>query len=136
VALGSLVISSLVSAQTVNVTITGTIDDVVCTPSLTGTGVSGTTITLPKVDITQLDTTGKTAGSRTVTFSVSNCGASMAVNNMWVHFSGSTVDSNGRLQPTSGTGNIRFELLNGSGGAVIKAGGSVPSGAPNSSGAD
>jgi len=73
-------------AQTVNFTITGTIEDVACTPTLTGSGVSGNTVTLPTVNLTALDTTGKTAGDTSITFALANCGMSTATNNMWGAF--------------------------------------------------
>jgi len=38
---------------------------------------------------------------------------------------GPNVDANGRITPTTGTQNVRFELLNGPGGAQIVAGGTV-----------
>jgi len=100
--------SAEVMAQSVNVTIQGEIQEVSCTPQLTGTGVSGNTITLPTVQVTDLGQTGKTAGDTTITFALSNCGMSLAKNNMWVSFYSSDVDGAGRI--STNISGVRFEV--------------------------
>jgi len=87
--------SAAVMAQLANVTIEGEIQEASCTPQLTGTGVSGNTITLPAVQMTDLNAAGKTAGDTIITFALSDCGMSTAKNNMWVSFYSSDVDGLG-----------------------------------------
>jgi len=96
---------------------------------LTGGSITGNTLTLPDAFINDLDAAGKFSGETAFSFELTGCTTATGINNMWVHFSGPNVDGNGRLSPTSGTSNVRFELLNGPGGAVIVAGGTA-SGAP------
>jgi len=110
-------------AQTVNFTITGTIDDVACTPNLTGAAVSGSTVTLPNVKLTDLDTAGKTAGNTPITFTLANCGMSTATNNMWVHFNSGNVVG-GRM--VTSNSQVHVEIRNDSAsGNLVQAGGTA-----------
>jgi len=112
-------------------TINGFISPVSCTPVLSGTGISGSTLTLPDAFIEDLDAVGKTTGATAFTFDWSDCTTSLGVNNVWVHFHGATVDGTGRLNPTSGSPKVQFQLLNdGISGTPIVAGGSAGNAAP------
>jgi len=125
VLLGSCAASSSTLAQSVNFTIKGTIEPVVCTPTLSGSGYSSNTLTLPNVQLPQLDTVGKTAGEATITFSIANCGISTATNHMWVHFTpnGSSVQD-GRL--VSSNAQVHFEIRNDTAtGTMVFFGGSA-----------
>jgi len=114
------------SSGTLN--IEGFISPVSCTPQLTAT--TGNTLKLPDAVLTDLNANGAFTGQTEFKFEASGC-TTVGVDNMWVHFSGANVDANGRIRPTTGTQNVRFELLNGLGGAAIVAGGTVPGvGAP------
>jgi len=121
--LATVCASSPALAQTVNFTITGTIEDVACTPTLGGTGVSGNTVTLPTVNLTALDAAGKTAGDRPITFTLANCGMSTASNNMWVYFNSGNVAA-GRM--VSSNSQVHFEIRNDTaGGTLVQAGGTA-----------
>jgi len=102
--------ASWAACAQVNFTINGEIKDVTCTPTLTGSGYSGTTLTLPSVDLADLDAPGKTAGESTINFAFSNCAMSINKSNMWVHFTSPQVDGAGRIIPTTGTVLVRFEI--------------------------
>jgi len=106
------------SSGTLN--INGFISPTSCTPSLTGANTSGNTLTLDDVVLTDLNAAGAFAKQTEFTFSVDGCSAT-GIDNMWVYFSGPNVDANGRIKPTIGTQNVRFELLDGPGGAQIVA---------------
>jgi len=98
-------------AQSIPVVISGEIKTATCTPVLSGTNVTNSTIQLPDVQLTELDTVGKTAGPRTVTFTLPGCDINIALNNMWVHFepNGSTV-IDGRL--VTSNPQVHFEIRN------------------------
>jgi len=119
--------TSALAQSTGTLDIKGFISPVSCTPNLSGGAISGNTLSLPDAFIDDLNT-NTYAGETPFSFDWSGCTTSLGVNNAWVHFSGATIDGNGRIQPTSGSQNIRFELLNGSGGSPIVAGGPVPGG--------
>jgi len=117
--------------STGDLNIKGFISPVSCTPNLTGGAISGgNTLTLPDAFVDHLNTPGATTGETSFSFDLSGCTTSAGINNMWVHFSGANVDGAGRLQPTSGSNNLRFELLNGPGGGVIVAGGTASATGP------
>jgi len=121
-------ISAQALAQ-VNFTIEGEIKDVTCTPTLTGSKYSGTTLKLDPVDLADLDTAGKTAGDTTINFAFNNCAMSTNNSNMWVHFTSATVDGAGRIIPSSGTGWVRFEVRDvtsgGTMGNLVQVGGTA-----------
>jgi len=119
--------SALAQSSTGTLNINGFISPVSCTPVLSGGAISGNTLTLPDAFIDALNT-NTTAGETPFTFELTNCDTSLGVNNVWAHFSGPNIDGNGRITPTTGSNNIRFELINGPGGSPIVAGGAVPSG--------
>jgi len=110
--------------------IKGFISPVSCTPNLTGGAISGNTLTMPDAFVDNLNAAGATTGETSFSFDLSGCTTSAGINNMWVHFSGSNVDGAGRLQPASGSANLRFELVNGPGGTPIVAGGTAGTGGP------
>jgi len=120
--------TSAFAQSTGTIEVKGFISPVSCTPNLTGGKIGGNTLTLDEVVLTDLNASGAFAKETTFAFEASNC-STVGVDNMWVHFSGPNVDTNGRIRPTIGTQNVRFELLNGSGGSQIIAGGTA-SGAP------
>jgi len=112
------------SSGTLN--INGNISLVNCTPQLSS-NVLGNTLTLDDAFIGELDAAAKTTQETAFSFELAGCTTSGSIGNMWVHFSGSNVDANGRLNlttaPSQATKNkLRFELLDGPGGAAIKAG--------------
>jgi len=124
--------TSAMAQSSGDLTIKGFISPVSCTPTLSGSGINGNTLTLPDAFIEDLDTAGKTTGETPFTFAWDGCTTSLGVNNVWVHFHGANVDANGRLTPTTGSNKVRFELLNdGTGGTVITAGGTASNAAPN-----
>jgi len=118
------------SSGTLN--INGSISPVSCTPVLSGANLNGNTLTLPDAHIDVLNTS-QTAGDTAFTFDWAGCTTSLGVNNAWVHFGagGSNIDGTGRIVPTAGSQNIRFELTNGLGGTPIAAGGPVTTGLLN-----
>jgi len=117
--------TSAMAQSTGTLDIKGFISPVSCTPQLTGGAINGNTLSLPDAVLTDLNANGAFTGQTDFTFKVDAC-TTVGVDNMWVHFSGANVDANGRIKPTTGTQNVRFELLNGPGGAAIVAGGAVP----------
>jgi len=127
--LASLMASPFVLAQPVNITVTGTIEDVACTPTLTGAAVSGNTITLPNVTIADFPSSGSTAAPTEITFTLAGCGMSTTKNNMWVHFDATSVSTGGLIIPTSGPDRVVFEIMdvNAAGvmGGRVRAGGTA-----------
>jgi len=113
-------------AQTGTIDISGNITSTGCVPSLSGS-VTGTTVNLDSVSITSM-TGGVGVGEKPFTFDFTGCDVIPSTTQVWVHFSGANVDGNGRITPTAGSNNVRFQLKDGLGGAVIVAGGAVPSG--------
>jgi len=109
-------------------TVNGNITDVSCTPTLTGGAISGSTLTLPNALVSQLATAAATANETPFSFELTGCTTSGGINNLWVHFSGANVDSNGRLKPTSGSNNVRFELRDGAN--MVVAGGTAGGAGP------
>jgi len=121
-------------AQSGTLQINGSISPVSCTPTISGPNVSGNTITLLPAFINDYSTVGATGGAQAFTFEWSGCSIA-GVTNVWVHFGagGTNVDGNGRIIPTNGSTNMRFELLNdGTSGTPIVAGG-VAGAQPNAS---
>jgi len=119
--------SPSVSAQPqtmIPLVITGTIEEAACTPTLSGDGLSGSTLTLQPALQTELDQAGKTTGGQTITFTLVNCSmASTAANNMWVHFSSANVEA-GRI--VSSNPEVHFEILNDTvSGNQVHAGGTA-----------
>jgi len=118
---------SLSASAQVTFTISGEIQETVCTPTLTGSKYSGNILKLDPVQLDALDLANKTAGDTTVTFSVSNCGISAANTHMWVYFTSPQMDG-GRIKPTVGPATllnqVRFEIRdNTSTGALVQVGG-------------
>jgi len=126
--LACLLASPIAFAQ-VNITITGTIEDVACTPTLNGAAVSGNTITLPNVTIADFPSLGSTAGPVEITFTLTGCGMSTTKNNMWVHFDSPNVSGGGLIIPTSGPISVQFEIMDvdatGVIGSRVRAGGTA-----------
>jgi len=107
--------------------IAGNISSVSCTPQLTGGAINGNTLTLPDAYIGDLDAADKTAQETAVTFTLNGCATHGSIGNVWVHFSGSNIDSAGRLNLTTSpsaatSAKLRFQILDGVGGAPIVAG--------------
>jgi len=120
-------ISTSAMAQSGTLLINGSISPVSCTPVITGPNVNGNTITLQPAFINDYATVGSTGGAEAFTFEWSGCSIA-GVTNVWVHFGagGANVDGNGRIVPTTGSQNMRFELLNdGTSGTPIVAGGTA-----------
>jgi len=133
-ALSGGLLSASLCAQSITVNITGQLNQPACTPSLStqllpGTGISGNTVSLPEVLNNVFTSSNRNAGYRQVVFRASGCTGS-SVNNMWVHFTGSSVDSNGRIVPGGGSNvdQMRFEIRNNSAsGALVRVGGTAGS---------
>jgi len=109
------VASQVTFAQnSVSFTITGEIEEDICTPTLGGPKVTGSgnsyTVTLEKVGTSQLANATNTAGDTELVFTLTGCNMSNAKDKMWIHFISSNVDPNGRIIPTTGSGNVRFEI--------------------------
>jgi len=117
--------TSAMAQSTGTIELKGFISPVSCTPKLSGGSIQGNTLSLPDAVLTDLNANGAFTGQTEFKFEATGC-TTVGVDNMWVHFSGTNVDGNGRIRPTTGTQNVRFELLNGPGGAAIVAGGPVP----------
>jgi len=119
--------TSALAQSTGTLNIQGNISPVSCTPQLTGGAISGNTLTLPDAYIDNYTAAGSFGGETPFAFEWSGCQVSAGINNVWVHFGsdGVNIDANGRIVPTVGSQNMRFEMLNGSGGAVITAGGAA-----------
>jgi len=101
--------SFLAQAQIINITVQGNVLDSVCTPTMSGPGVSGNTISLPNVAIGDLQTIGPTNLGLEVTFLTTNCALSGSLNFMWVHFTSPQVIA-GRMVPQVGTTELHFEV--------------------------
>jgi len=97
--------------------------------TVTGTNVSGNTITLPNVNISDFPSQGTTAGPIEITFTLTGCGMSTAKNNMWVHFDSPNVSGAGFMMPTSGPARIGFEIMDVNSAGVmgdrVRAGGTA-----------
>jgi len=120
-------ISTSAFAQSGTLLINGSISPVSCTPTISGPNVSGNTVTLQPAFINDYSIGGATGGAQEFTFLWDGCSIA-GVTNVWVHFGagGTNVDGNGRIMPTSGSQNMRFELLNdGASGTPIVAGGNA-----------
>jgi len=104
----------------------GSILDVTCTPTLGGPSTSGQTVTLPSVPVSDLATAASVTGETEFEFNMTDCVINPTSTQVWFHFGGSNVNSNGRLATTSGTNKVSFQLLDGPGGAAITAGGTAP----------
>jgi len=113
----------------VNITVSGKINEVSCTPTLTGPRVSGNTVDLEPADLSDFPTTGSTAKPTEITFTLTGCGMSTAKNNMWVHFTSATTTSGGIMVPTSGSTGVGFEIMDvksdGSMGGRARTGGTA-----------
>jgi len=102
-------LSPLAQAQVINFTVQGNVLDTVCTPTMSGQGVSGNTVTLPNVTLVDLQTIGDTIGDREILFKATNCAMSGSTNNMWVHFTSPQVIA-GRMVPQTGITDLHFEI--------------------------
>jgi len=121
--------TSALAQSTGTLNIKGYVSPVSCTPQLTGSAISGNTLTMPDAFINDLATPGSSTGETPFTFELTGCTTSGTINNMWVHFSGTGIDGAGRL--TTGNSNLRFELLNSPGsGTLIVAGGTAAATGP------
>jgi len=96
--------------SSISFTIKGEIEEVTCTPTFGGPKVSGNTVTLEKVNLSQLANATDTAGDTELIFTLTGCNMSMAKDKMWIHFISTNVDGAGRIIPTTGTGYVRFEI--------------------------
>jgi len=116
--------SSPVLAQTVNVSVSGSLQQSACTPNLVGSLVGGNTVTLAPVTTTDLAVQGTSAGEAQLHFRATGCSGN--VNYLWVHFTSPNVDANGRMIPVSGSNKVRFEIRDHTAsGSLVRAGGSA-----------
>jgi len=124
--------SPLVQAQVFNITVSGNVQDTVCTPTMDGPGVSGNTITLPSIAIGDLQTPGPTSFGREVRFRALNCAMSGSLNFMWVHFTSPQVIA-GRMVPQVGATELHFEVQDADTLAqvMVSASGTTPGDQPN-----
>jgi len=125
-------VSTSALAQSGTIDINGNITSTGCTPSLSGS-VSGTTVNLDSVSIENLNANPGGIGEKPFTFDFAGCDVVPSTTQVWVHFGGGDTNSNGRISTNTGSNKVSFQLKDGLGGAVIKAGGAAPSGgAPGS----
>jgi len=117
-------------AQSVPFVINGKVEDVTCTPVVSGPNWSAAVLNLDTVKLSDLSAKGDVAGDTEITFTLLDCGMSDATSNMWVHFESANVDTNGRIIP-SGPEHLRFQILDGDTYNLIRVGGTA-GGAPNS----
>jgi len=118
--------TSAFAQSTGTLNIKGAISPVSCTPNLSGGLMSGNTLTLNDALISQYTAAGAFGGETTFNFEWTGCTVAGGIQNVWVHFDGNT-DPDGRIIPATtavnnSPGNMRFQFLNGPGGAIIKAG--------------
>jgi len=126
--------TSAMAQSTGTLQIKGNISPVSCTPTLTG-AVSSGTINMPDAQISDYTAAGNTGGAVDFTFNWTGCTVLTGIDNVWVHFDGANVETAGTyagsIKPTTGSNNMRFQLLDGgTGGPVIKAGGTAGTGGP------
>jgi len=109
--------ASVMAQDTGTIQINGSISPVSCTPTLSGTGLSGSggnyTLQLDSAVVDQYNFPGATGGDASFQFDWAGCSVSTGIDNVWVHFNANTVDGNGRIVPDSGSNKMRFELLDG-----------------------
>jgi len=104
-----------------------------CTPNIQqelrpGSYNTANAVTLPNVDVSDLGYAGATWGNVTLQFRASGCTG--YVDYMWVHFTSSNVDGNGRIIPNNSS-QLRFEIRNNDvNGSLVRVGGSAGS-SPN-----
>jgi len=131
--LACLLASPAIFAQTVNITVSGEIKEVVCTPTLSGPKVTGNTIALDPADTTDFPAQGATAKDTRITFAVTNCGKTQ--NNMWVHFNSTNTTTDGLMVPTTGPTDVVFEIIDvdssGTPGSRVRAGGTAAATGPS-----
>jgi len=108
----------------------GLITASVCTPALSGPSVNGTTVTLDATTTAALANQGDTDKETPFTITVTCPTLLSGATQFWAHFEGGSVNSDGRFDTEVGSDNVSFQLLNGLGGAVIVAGGSVGTAGP------
>jgi len=113
--LACLLASPMVSAQ-VAVTVTGQINEVTCTPVVTGTTLSGNTLTLASIQLPALNAADPSVPGGNLTFTLTGCGSSLAINNMWVHFTASSI-TGGRINTNNSEVAFQIRDIN-SGGAL------------------
>lgn len=117
------------AADSGTITITGKVMNSTC--DVTGTGGSNDfTVALPPVATTALNTSGATAGAQKFSLNLSGCPSTPSGIKVGTQFSSSSVNGNGQLSNTAGTGyatNVAVQLLD-SGSNPITVGNS-PTGA-------
>jgi len=86
-------------------------------------------VNLDPVSYSTLNAVGATAGEKPFTIELTECTVDDSKTQMWAHFTGPQVNSDGRLN-TTGTAPVTFQLTDGFGKAPIVAGGSAPGGGP------
>jgi len=120
------------SAQT-EITIKGSINEASCTPTLTGTGFSGNTLTLPAKELSDFSAANTSVAGRDITFTLANCGKSVAISNMWVHFTATSVTS-GRINTSHPQVQFQIRDINASGalGNQVNVGGTAADTGPTS----
>jgi len=98
-ALAALSLASFSASAQVSVTISGEIQEVVCTPTLTGTNVTANSI-----------------GLETITFALSNCGMSSATSHMWVYFNAASI-TGGRINTNHPQ--VAFQIMDVTSGGAL-----------------
>jgi len=125
-----LIVSPAVLAQ-VNITITGQIDEVTCTPVATGTTLSGNTLTLAPKQLPALNASDPSVPGGNLVFTLTGCGMSSAINNMWVHFTAGSID-NGRINTNNTQVAFQIRDIDSSGalGGQVDVGGTAAATGP------
>jgi len=118
-------------AQTLNFSVTGTVNPSACTPNLSGMQrqlIGGTTVSLPKITTHAINSAAdNTVAGGNIQFRATGCTGTQA-NYMWIHFT-ATVDSDGRIITNAGSSSpVRFEIRdNNTNGQRIIVGGAAGS---------
>ncbi|WP_329742282.1 fimbrial protein [Dyella sp. A6] len=81
-----------------------------CTVNANGSGSTGGTVTLPTVYTSSLAAAGATAGDTAFNISVSGCDKNLS--NVTTYWSGTNVNTNGRLTNLASSNNVDVQLLN------------------------
>jgi len=125
--------TSIPALAQVNINIKGKILEVSCTPVLTASdGLAGNILTLPNKNMSAFTTVNQSLLGRDLIFTLTDCGASTAINNMWVHFTASNI-TNGRINTDHPQIQFQIRDIDASGtlGAQVNVGGTAAATGPS-----
>jgi len=95
-ALAAAASASIPAMAQVNITINGKIQEAVCTPVMTASGLSSNVLTLPNKQMSDFNAPNMSVTGRDITFTLTGCGMSDTIKNMWVHFTATSI-TGGRI---------------------------------------